>query len=72
MSRNDKELASVALFNACVLVSSLIMLWLLWHFPIATATTALVGLAVIVILARLAKTIDFSSPGHDAHDSQQS
>lgn len=52
------ERSSIALFISAVTVSALTMLWMLWHFPIATATTALFVLAGVTIAARLAKTLD--------------
>jgi hypothetical protein len=54
----DVERSSIALFISAVTVSALTMLWMLWHFPIATAALTLFVLAGVTIAARLAKTLD--------------
>ena len=63
------ERSSIALFISAVTVSALTMLWLLWHFPIATATATLFVLAGVTVAARLAKTLDgdAGSPSGDTN-----
>ena len=55
MKKTQSERFSIALFNSAVAVSSLLMLWLIWHFPIATVTSALLVVAGVAIVANLAK-----------------
>jgi hypothetical protein len=55
MTKTKSERFSIALFNTAVAVSSLSMLWLLWHFPITTVTTALIVVAGVALVAELAK-----------------
>jgi hypothetical protein len=61
MKQTKQERFSIALFNSAVAVSSLSMLWLLWHFPIATIVTALAVLAGAVLVAKVAKLESESS-----------
>jgi hypothetical protein len=67
MKKVDAERSSIALFISAVTVSALTMLWMLWHFPIVTATTALLVLVGVALAARVAKTLDgeAGSGGHD-------
>lgn len=65
----DVERSSIALFISAVTVSALTMVWMLWHFPIVTATTTLFVIACVTIAARLAKTID-SDPGAAGSDTE--
>jgi hypothetical protein len=55
MKQTKQERHSIALFNSAIAVSSISMLWLLWHFPIATVTTALIVLSGAMLVAKLAK-----------------
>jgi hypothetical protein len=66
MKKTKSERFSIALFNSAVAVSSLSMLWLIWHFPITTVTSALLLLAGVAIVAKLAK-LD-SDPQHDVSE----
>ena len=67
MKKVDAERSSIALFISAVTVSALTMLWMLWHFPIVTATTALFVLGGVALAARVAKTLDGES-GSGNHD----
>ena len=67
MTKIKSEHFTVAMFLSAVTASALTMLWLLWHFPIATFTTALILLAGMTFVARLAKTLDTEPPGEDRH-----
>jgi hypothetical protein len=66
MKKTTPEQFSIALFSSAVAVSSASMLWLLWHFPIATVTAALIVLAGVAVLANLAK-LD-CDPQHDVSE----
>jgi membrane protein implicated in regulation of membrane protease activity len=61
MKQAKHERFSIALFNSAVAVSSISMLWLLWHFPIATVMSALLVLAGVVLVAKVAKLESESS-----------
>ena len=61
MKQTKHERFSIALFNSAVAVSSISMLLLLWHFPIATVMTALLVLAGVVLIAKVAKLESVSS-----------
>jgi hypothetical protein len=63
MKKASSERFSIALFNSAVAVSSISMLWLLWHFPIATLATALIVVAGVALVAKLAKL--HGEPAHD-------
>jgi hypothetical protein len=52
------ERFSIALFNIAVAVSAVTMIWLLWHFPIVTVTSALIVVALVALVASLTKTVD--------------
>jgi predicted benzoate:H+ symporter BenE len=67
MSKTKAERFSIALFNSAVAVSAATMLWLLWHFPIVTMTTALLVLAGVALLASLTKSLD-AGPADEAQD----
>jgi len=67
MKKTKSERFSIALFNSAVAVSAVSMLWLLWHFPIATVTTALIVVASGALVANLAKL-----DGESAHDVSES
>lgn len=66
MKKTNSERFSIALFNSAVAVSSLSMLWLIWHFPITTVTSALLVVAGVAIVAKLAK-LDVE-PSHDVSE----
>ena len=68
MKKAKSERFSIALFNSAVAVSSISMLWLLWHFPIATVTTALIVMAGVALVAKLAK-LD-GDPAHDVSEAK--
>ena len=67
MKKVDAERSSIALFISAVTISALTMVWMLWHFPIVTATTAVFVLAGVALAARLGKTLDTDSGSGD-HD----
>ncbi len=58
------ERFSIALFNTAVAISAVTMIWLLWHFPIVTVTSALIVLALVALVASLTKTLD-TEPSSD-------
>jgi membrane protein implicated in regulation of membrane protease activity len=58
MSKAKSERFSIALFNIAVAISALVMLWLLWHFPIVTVTSALIVVALVAVVASLTKSLD--------------
>ena len=58
MTKVIAERSSIALFISAVTVSALTMLWMLWHFPVFTATSALLVLGGVTLAARVAKTFD--------------
>ncbi len=64
MSKTKSERFSIVLFNSAVAVSALTMLWLLWHFPIVTITTALIVVAGVALVASLTKSLD-TGPSND-------
>jgi membrane protein implicated in regulation of membrane protease activity len=65
--KKKSERLSIALFNSAVAVSAVTMLWLLWHFPIVTVTTALIVLAGVALVASLAKSLDIE-PSNESQD----
>jgi hypothetical protein len=65
MKKTTSERFSIALFNSAVAFSSATMLWLLWHFPIATMTTALIVVAGVALVAKLAEL-----DGEPQHESE--
>jgi hypothetical protein len=67
MKKKKSEQFAIALFNSAVAVSSVSMLWLLWHFPIATVSSALIVLAGVALVANLAKL-----DGETTHDGSES
>ncbi len=72
MKQAKSERFSIALFLSAVTTSALTMLWLLWHFPVATIATALVVLAGVALVARLAKTLDADPPSDVRHPNPSS
>jgi hypothetical protein len=58
------ERFSIALFNTAVAVSAVTMIWLLWHFPIVTVTSALIVVALVALVASLTTTLD-AEPSSD-------
>ena len=65
MKKTKSERFSIALFNSAVAFSSATMLWLLWHYPIATMTTALIVVAGVAMVAKLAEL-----DGESQHESE--
>jgi membrane protein implicated in regulation of membrane protease activity len=61
------ERFSIALFNTAVAVSAVTMIWLLWHFPIVTVTSALIVVALVALVASLTKTLD-AEPSSDVSE----
>jgi hypothetical protein len=51
--------ARTVAFIAILTVSSGIMLWLFWRFPLPTAIVALAIVAALFVLVRLARLIEF-------------
>ena len=67
MKKAKAERFSIALFNSAVAVSSVSMLWLLWHFPIVTVTVALIVLGGVALVASLTKCVDGQPPNDVSH-----
>jgi hypothetical protein len=68
MNNKKRERLSIALFNTAVAVSAATMIWLLWHFPIVTVTTALFLMAGVGLVASLTKSLDTEEPSDEAQD----
>jgi hypothetical protein len=71
MSKSTAERLSIAVFNTAVAVSALVMLWLLWHFPIVTVMTALFLVAGVAVLANFTKSLDVQPADDLAEDLSQ-
>jgi hypothetical protein len=58
MTDSSSSRMNIAAFLMMVTLSAATMLWLFWRFPLLTAVITLGVLAVLGILARLARSID--------------
>jgi hypothetical protein len=58
MSATASERMGTVAFLAILTVSAGTMLWLFWRFPLMTAVVTLGVFAALVVLARLARSID--------------
>jgi hypothetical protein len=58
MSTSSSARMGVVAFVAILTVSAGTMLWLFWRFPLMTAIVTLGVFAALVVLARLARSID--------------
>jgi hypothetical protein len=58
MSASSSARMGIVAFLAILTVSSGTMLWLFWRFPLMTAIVTLGVFAALVVLARLARSIE--------------
>lgn len=58
VSASSSARMSIVAFLAILTVSAGTMLWLFWRFPLLTAIVTLGVFAALVVLARLARSID--------------
>ena len=58
MSASASARLGIVAFLAILTVSAGTMLWLFWRFPLMTAIVTLGVFAALVVLARLARSID--------------
>jgi hypothetical protein len=58
MSASSSARMGIVAFLAILTVSAGTMLWLFWRFPLMTAIVTLGVFAALVVLARLARSID--------------
>lgn len=58
MSASSSARIGIVAFLAILTVSAGTMLWLFWRFPLMTAIVTLGVFAALVVLARLARSID--------------
>jgi len=58
MSTSSSARMGTVAFLAILTVSAGTMLWLFWRFPLMTAVVTLGVFAALVVLARLARSID--------------
>jgi len=58
MSTSSSARMGIVAFLAILTVSAGTMLWLFWRFPLMTAIVTLAVFAALVILARLARSIE--------------
>jgi CHASE2 domain-containing sensor protein len=58
MSTSSSARMGIVAFLAILTVSAGTMLWLFWRFPLMTAIVTLGVFAALVVLARLARSID--------------
>ncbi len=61
MKKSSYSRANVALLMAMLLTSATMMLWLFWHFPVATAIVTLTVLLGLSISTRWAASTDNDS-----------
>ena len=58
MSTSSSARMGIVAFLAILTVSAGMMLWLFWRFPLMTAIVTLAVFAALVVLARLARSIE--------------
>lgn len=58
MTASARKRGKIIGFLGTLVLSSTLMLWMLWHFPVGTAVVTLVVLSALAISARLARWID--------------
>jgi hypothetical protein len=58
MTTSARKRSKVIGFLGTLVLSSTIMLWMLWHFPLGTAIATVVVLSALAVSARLARWID--------------
>jgi hypothetical protein len=58
MTKTAQKRTNIFGFLAILALSSVTMLWMLWHFPVGTGIATLVVLSVYAVSARLARSIE--------------
>jgi hypothetical protein len=71
MTVKSSERTSIAAFIAILSVSSAIMLWLFWKYPLATAGVTFAILTVLGILAVLSRSIEVEQSDLDLDEGNQ-
>jgi hypothetical protein len=58
MTKSAQKRTNILGFLSILALSSVTMVWMLWHFPIATGVGTLIVLSVYAVSARLARSIE--------------
>lgn len=58
MTKSAQKRTNILGFLSILALSSVTMVWMLWHFPIATGVGTLIVLSVYGVSARLARSIE--------------
>jgi hypothetical protein len=58
MTASARKRTRIVGFLGILLLSATIMLWMVWHYPLATTIASFLALAALGIAARLARWID--------------
>jgi cobalamin synthase len=69
-TENSRKRSNVAALLLILALSAITMLWLFWHYPVATTVVTVTVLAALGISARLARSIegaDLQDPYRDQH-----
>jgi putative effector of murein hydrolase LrgA (UPF0299 family) len=54
----DSRRIQITILLAVLMLSSIAMIWLLWHFPLPTSIAAIALLATLFQCARIARTVE--------------
>jgi len=65
MEDSSSSRMGIVAFFATVTISAATMLWLFWRFPLMTAIVTLGVLAILGVLAKLARSIDVDLTDRD-------
>ena len=58
MTKTAQKRTNIFGFLGILTLSSVTMLWMLWHFPVGTGIATVVVLSVYAVSARLARSIE--------------
>jgi hypothetical protein len=58
MTKSAQKRTNILGFLSILALSSVTMVWMLWHFPIATGVGTVIVLSVYGVSARLARSIE--------------
>jgi hypothetical protein len=58
MTKSAQKRTNILGFLSVLALSSATMVWLFWHFPIATGVATLIVLSVYGVSARLARSVE--------------
>ena len=58
MTKSAQKRTNILGFLSILALSSVTMVWMLWHFPISTGVGTLIVLSVYAVSARLARSIE--------------